>query len=252
MALCVVRSGNKTFCELGINTTHKRDLRAYLVTTISLRSRPRGPRAAMVFVSRGRAKGAEQAGGDIIEAEDNDNQPIVAKDNHKGAGENEPLSEWLANISQRDARGITIRGKLVDCIASSSKKRKRIENRGTALRCTRLLHKGLKSAEERWEKAIASVELQPPYLAEGCIVGAVRFDGPAALTEEDTQWLAGPVANRISDVYMLPTPVPHRGNFTPWRISKEAAAAIEAQFKEVLPPADTVRAAQLGLRPRRR
>ena len=158
------------------------------------------------------------------------------------------LAAWLKHLKHGDARALTIRGDLVDCIF---KKQKRVENRHAKLKGVMLIHKGLCKADKRWDAAIASAQLQSPRLPRGHIVGAVRFDGPIEDFTADADWVAGPVVNRIGEVLLLPEPVPHTGALNlGWKVNAEAVAAIQKQFNtEAKPPSPAIiRAAQLGLR----
>ncbi|KAL1522417.1 hypothetical protein AB1Y20_017407 [Prymnesium parvum] len=74
-------------------------------------------------------------------------------------------------------------------------------------------------------------EVELPHLA---LVGAIKVSHALGFDEcAFNQWAFGPVCNVISEVAILPEPVPHRGALSIWAVASEELSQVVEQLKSV-------------------
>ena len=113
------------------------------------------------------------------------------------------------------------------------------------------LHTGLgattKEVQLRMRSLVSSIP-EERSLTKGVIVGAVHISHSLDQREcTICPWATGPVCNIVSDVVVLPTPVPHKGALSCWKISADVLPRIQASLASQHVRSNAQAIAELGL-----
>ena len=151
-----------------------------------------------------------------------------------GGSTGAPAGSTGAPTAAAVTHGITLRGaQLTWAILNGHK---RVENRHFRMSPGwYALHTGAKtSAHESQHALLAALDAMPSEasLPHCAIVGIIHISHALSLEQcaPTEPWAFGPVVNVIEEVIALPTPVPHRGALSVWRLVPEALGRIQSQL----------------------